>query len=164
MFSSVAGSLGTGVTHAAHSEGPASLAPVLVVGSSLGNSSSNRPVGSGALRIREELTRPGSTSRTRVRHIWRPQFVPQASDNVVASIHWLHSTAAQWVADPLPSIALCTTVPTDGTQSKFEERMPTGGLCHMLHGTRAGSSTSHTTFGTSSHLDRSGPVPQQFCK
>ena len=43
------------------------------------------PVGSGALRIRTELTRPGSTSRTRVRYIWRPHHVPQASDIVVAA-------------------------------------------------------------------------------
>ena len=74
-------SLGAGVTPAVHSEGPAPSAPVLVVG----NSSSTCPVGSTALRIREELTRPGSTSRTRVRCIWRPHHVPQANNNVVAA-------------------------------------------------------------------------------
>ena len=72
LFSSVTyprSSLAAGVKPAVHSEGAAPLAPVLVVGTSLGNISSTCPVGSGALKSREELTRLGSTSRTRVRHI-----------------------------------------------------------------------------------------------
>ena len=66
-------------------EGPAPLAPVLIVGSSRCSSRSTCPVGSGALRIREELTRPASTSRIRAHYIWRPHHVPQASNVVVVA-------------------------------------------------------------------------------
>ena len=52
---------------------------------SRGDSSFTPPVGSGALRIRKKLTRPGSTSRTRVRHFWRPRHVLQASNIVVVA-------------------------------------------------------------------------------
>ena len=51
--------------------------------SSHGNGSSICPVNSRTSRIREELTRPGSTSRTRVHCNWR--HVPQAANNVVAA-------------------------------------------------------------------------------
>ena len=62
------------------------------LGTSLGDSRSICPVCSGALRIREELARPGSTSRTRVRNIWWPHHVPQASSNVVvAAVTLLYS-------------------------------------------------------------------------
>ena len=76
-------SLGAGVAPAVHFEGAAPLEPVLVVGISLGHSSSNCLEGSGALRSREELTRQGSMSRKRVYYLWRPHQVPQARNSVV---------------------------------------------------------------------------------
>ena len=53
----------------------------------LGSNSSICPVGSRALRIREELTQPGSTSRTQVRYIWRPH----SNDVVAAAVILLYS-------------------------------------------------------------------------
>ena len=97
---------------------------------SLGNSSSSAcPVGSEALRIRTELTRPGSTSRTRVCYCWQPHHVPQASNNVVAAaVTLLYSGSVRPQHSGLqtrcPFVALCVPVPTDGAQSKIEERMP----------------------------------------
>ena len=100
-----------------HSEGPAPSAPVMVVGSSRGNSSSTCPVSSGAVRIWEELTRPGSTFRTPFHLLWRPHHVPQTSDNVIAAaaVTLLHidsnSSPVSGDTDPLAFIALCMPVP-----------------------------------------------------
>ena len=71
------------------------------------------------MRIREELARPGSTTRTPVRYIWRPHHVPQASNIVCCccchpSVHWLQSTPRH--RPPLPFIALCA-------HSKLEEEV-----------------------------------------
>ena len=63
-----------------------------------------RPVGSGALRIRARITRPGSTSRTRDHASGRPHPVPLAS-NVDVPLAARFCTVApfgQWVQTPCP--------------------------------------------------------------
>ena len=56
------------------------------------------------------------------------------------SVHWRHSSQEQWVADPLPFIALGMPVPKDGAQWKHEETVPsfcmslraTSGVCRLV--------------------------------
>ena len=121
---------GAGAAPAVHSMGPAPLAPVLVVGTLRGSSSST--VGSGALSIREELTQPGSTSRNRVHYIWRPHHVPQTSNNVAAAAVTLLYIASFATRDPLPDVALARMLNGAQPKLKNEDCIPpraAGGLC-----------------------------------
>ena len=146
-------SLGAGVTPAVHPLAP--VFPSWLLGTSLGNSSSTCPVGSGDLRIREELTWPGSTSRTRVRNIWRPHHIPQASNNVVvAAVTLLYSASIRpqdsGFQTRCPLLRCACLLPLTARNRKSRRRCPV--LVHRPGGKKDRTScASNSSFSTCAH-------------